>query len=185
MTVDLTTDTQQIIRTSYHYASGIDRRDWALYRSVFADLCEFDFTSWSGRPPALLPADTWVDAVRSVNGSFDATQHLMTNHLVDFLDGDTAICVNELQAQHWFSAESMKLFGRPAEAAWCLLGGHYTNRCVRIGAGWRIDQCRLTVRWRTGDESIFGFARDRSGGPRLTEPAHPERPADPIDSEPM
>jgi hypothetical protein len=61
----------------------------------------------------------------------------------------------------------MKAFGRPAESAWCLLGGHYTKRYVRIvdsGSGWngwRIASCRLTVRWRTGDESIFPLARSR------------------------
>ena len=25
--------------------------------------------------------------------------------------------------------------------------------------GWKIASCHLTVRWRTGDESIFAFAR--------------------------
>ena len=30
------------------YATGVDTRDWALYRSVFADEIAIDFTSWSG-----------------------------------------------------------------------------------------------------------------------------------------
>jgi len=155
-------DVAAIVQTSYRYATGIDRRDWALYRSVFADVCEYDFSSWSGRPAAAMPADAWVDAVRSVNGNFDATQHVMTNHVVGFVDEDTAIGVNELQAQHWFSADTMRSFGRAPEAAWCLLGGHYTNRYVRLDGTWRMDRCQLTVRWRTGDESIFGLARGRA-----------------------
>jgi SnoaL-like domain len=153
---------RELLQLSYRYAAGIDHRDWALYRSIFADMCTFDFSSWSGRPSAEMSADEWVQAVRSVNGNFDATQHIMTNHRFESIDADTVIGVNELQAQHWFTAVSMVSFGRAAEAAWCLLGGHYTNRYVRTDDGWRIDSCQLDVRWRTGDESIFTFARRRS-----------------------
>ena len=154
-------DAAAIVQVSYAYAAGIDHRDWALYRSIFTDPCEFDFSSWSGRPAALLPADDWVAAVRDTNGSFDATQHLMSNHRLERHDDNSVTGVNELQAQHWFTADTMAAFGRPAEAAWCLLGGHYTNRYVRTDAGWQIASCRLTVRWRTGDESIFPLARSR------------------------
>ncbi len=157
-------DTAAIVQLSFAYAAGIDHRDWTLYRSIFTDPCEFDFSSWSGRPPAVIPADDWVAAVRGTNGSFDATQHLMSNHRIDMIDERTAIGVNELQAQHFFTADTMAAFGRPAQDAWCLLGGHYTNRYTRTDAGWRIAACRLTVRWRTGDESIFPLARSRGAG---------------------
>ncbi len=103
---------QAIVDLSYAYAAGIDQRDWSLYRSIFTDVCEFDFSSWSGRPAAAMPADDWVQAVRSVNGNFDATQHLMSNHRLQRVDDDTIVGVNELQAQHWFDAESMSSFGR-------------------------------------------------------------------------
>lgn len=156
-------DRQSLVELSLAYAAGIDLRDWALYRSIFTDVCEYDFSSWSGRPAAAMPAELWVEAVRSVNGSFDATQHLMTNHRFAPLDAATVEGTNELQAQHWFSSDTMASFGRPPEAAWCLLGGHYTNRYVRTTGGWRIASCRLTVRWRTGDESIFALARARVG----------------------
>ncbi len=155
-------DRQAIVDLSYAYAAGIDHRDWGLYRGIFTDMCEYDFSSWSGRAPATMPADDWVQAVRSVNGNFDATQHLMSNHRLQRVDATTVLGINELQAQHWFHADSMVSFGRPAEHAWCLLGGHYTNRYVHTDDGWRIASCRLTVRWRTGDETIFAFARQRS-----------------------
>jgi hypothetical protein len=152
------------VRLSLGYATGIDRRDWGLYRSVFADVCRFDFSSWSGRPAGDMAADDWVAAVRSTNGGFDATQHLMANHRLMAEHDDGSVTVeNELQAQHWFSATSMAAFGRAEEPAWCLLGGHYTNRCTPTGDGWRISACRLTVRWETGDRSIFALARSRGG----------------------
>jgi hypothetical protein len=150
-------DRHHIVAVSLGYAAGIDHRDWARYRDCFTDVCEFDFSSWSGRPAGPMSADDWVAAVRRVNGAFDATQHLMSNHDVCFDGPDEAVGVNELQAQHWYSAESMARFGRPAEPAWCLLGGHYTNRYVRSGddGRWRITACTLTVRWHTGDRTIF------------------------------
>ncbi len=153
---------QAIVDLSSGYAAGIDHRDWGLFRSIFTDVCEFDFSSWSGRPAAAMAADDWVQAVRAVNGNFDATQHLMSNHRMQRVDDDTIIAVNEMQAQHWFAGDSMASFGRAAESAWCLLGGHYTNRCTRVGGDWRIMSCQLTVRWRTGDETIFALARQRS-----------------------
>ena len=103
--------------------------------------------------------DEWVEAVRSVNGNFDATQHIMTNHRLTATEPGAVVGVHEVQAQHWFSAATMVRFGREATDAWCVLGGHYTNRYVRTPSGWKIASCQLTVRWRTGDESIFAFAR--------------------------
>jgi hypothetical protein len=154
-------DIAAIVQVSFRYASGLDHRNWELYRSAFTDICEFDFSSWSGAPPAVMPTDDWVAAARKVNGNFDATQHIMTNHLIEFVDSDTAIGTNEVQAQHWFSPDTMHGFGYPKDAGWCLLGGHFTNRYVRDRGEWKIGACRLTVRWRMGDERIFALARDR------------------------
>ena len=146
---------------TFDYARGIDDRDWATFRSVFADSCEVDFHSWSGAPAAMMAADVWVQAVRSVTGAFDATQHLMTNLRVEPVDHASAIGVNEVQAQHWFDGDTMASFDRPAEPAACTLGGVFTNRYVRSDEGWRIAACRFTLRWRTGDETLFALARQR------------------------
>lgn len=157
------TDRAAIVAVSISYASGVDRRDWERYRSCFTDPCEFDFSSFSGTPAVTMSSQQWADNVRSLNGNFDATQHIMTNHDITFDGPDSANCVNELQAQHYFTAESMTAFGRPEEAAWCLLGGHYTNHYVRDGGVWRIARCSLEVRWRSGDERVFALARSRNG----------------------
>ena len=157
-------DRAAILAVSISYAAGIDRRDWDRYRECFTDPCEFDFSSFSGSPATSMSNQAWADNVRSLNGNFDATQHIMTNHDIGFDGPDSATGVNELQAQHYFTADSMAAFGEPAEAAWCLLGGHYTNRYVRDGGVWRITRCQLDVRWRSGDDRVFGFARSRNNG---------------------
>lgn len=153
-------DRQAIVDLVIQYATGVDRRDWALYEACFTDPCEIDFSSWNGRPAATMPAGEWARKVRSTNGNFDATQHLSTNHVVSFDSADTATCVSYMQAQHWFSAERLqRLGGRAGEPRWCTLGGYYTNSVVRTAAGWRIARCRLTVTWVTGDPSVFDLAR--------------------------
>ena len=151
-----------IVEVTYAYAAGIDRRDWDMYRDVFTDPCEFDFSSFNNAAPATFTPEQWTAGVRAVNGSFDATQHLMTNHLVNFHGSDAATCVTELRAQHWFSRATMSEFGLPDSTVnWCELGGHYTNSMTRTDGRWRISRCHLTVRWRTGNEAIFDLARKR------------------------
>lgn len=153
-------DRQAIVDVVIQYATAVDRRDWALYEACFTDPCEIDFSAWSGRPAATMPAREWARRVRSTNGNFDTTQHLSTNHVVTFESDEAATCVSYMHAQHWFGAERLASLGHPSdESRWCTLGGYYTNALVHTDAGWRIARCQLTVTWVTGDPSVFDIAR--------------------------
>ena len=105
----------------------------------------------------------WAARVRATNGNFDTTQHLSTNHVVTFESPDRAICVSNMHAQHWFSADRLRELGHPSDPPdgprWCTLGGFYTNTVVRTAEGWRICRCQLDVTWSTGDLSVFELAR--------------------------
>lgn len=151
-----------IIQVSHKYASGIDHRQWDLYETCFTDECLFDFSSFSGKPATTLSAKQWRINVESLNGSFDATAHQMTNHVISKLKKTRATCTTELRAQHWFSPKTMTQLGHAGEVNWCELGGHYSNELVREGNIWKIAQCALTVRWRLGNEAIFEMARGRN-----------------------
>ncbi len=59
----MTDDRVQICETVYRYATGIDTRNWELYRSIFTDEIEVDFSSYSGEPAARMKADDWVRTV--------------------------------------------------------------------------------------------------------------------------
>ena len=59
------------------YATGIDTRDWKLYRSIFADEVDIDFSSYSGQPGTRMTGDDWVAGVQMMLPGFDATQHLL------------------------------------------------------------------------------------------------------------
>ena len=139
------------------YATGVDTRNWELYRSIFTDPCTFDFSSWNGRPAVSMPADDWVTGVRGTLSGFDATQHISSNHVITFeraeaAGDDRARCVSYMQAQHFLADQPVTC---------CTLGGYYTNDLVHTDDGWKITRCQLTVTWSTGDRGLFGIARAR------------------------
>ena len=133
----------------YSYATGVDSRDWALYRSIFADEVEIDFSSWDGRPGAVMKADDWVAGVRPLFMGLDATQHSMTNPRIA-IDGERATCVMYLQAAHFLHHDG----GDPE----LTIGGYYTDRLVKTAAGWKLCAVKLTVTWRRGNHRIMEMA---------------------------
>jgi len=145
-------DRMEISNTVIRYATGVDMRDWATYRSCFTDEIEIDFTSWSGGSPMKLKADEWVDLVRKTLTGFAATQHMSTNHVID-LEGDDATCISYMQAQHFLPNDK--------GGNTLTLGGYYTNELVRTAEGWKIRKCKLTVTWTTGNRHVFDLARER------------------------
>jgi hypothetical protein len=141
-----------IIDTQHRYAFGIDRRDWSLYRSVFADRVRFDFTSWHGGEAEEIPADQWVERVAARQSGFDATQHQMSNHQVS-LFASTAECVTYVVARHYLRVED--------EHRVQSIGGYYRNGLRWIGDRWKIERCTLTMLWTEGDRALFDLAAAR------------------------
>jgi hypothetical protein len=135
----------------YRYATGVDSRDWTLYRSVFADEAEFDFAGYDPRQqPVTMAADDWVAGVRPLFEGLAATQHMMSNPLVE-LDGDRAAITMYVRAHHVFD---------PADPeSYFTIGGFYANRLVRAGDAWQLVRVQLTVTWRRGDPEIMDAAR--------------------------
>jgi hypothetical protein len=124
-------DRNAIIDTMNRYATGIDQRDAAIYRSCFTDQLELHM---GDAEPRNCNADEWVSQAFAAVGTFQSTQHIITNHVVT-LEGEEADCVAYLQAQHY----------NPDNAL--LVGGYYTNRLVREAEGWRISSLKLTITW--------------------------------------
>lgn len=147
-------DRARISDVVLNYATGIDRRDWALYRSIFAAEVEFDFETWSGEPSRIWTADEWLASVRATLAPFDATSHMLTNHVIT-LDGDEATLVAHMVALHYFEGDVQEL------------GGFYTHRLRRDGDGWKIFRCRLVITWERGSRTLFQRARERGPRPRI------------------
>jgi hypothetical protein len=145
------TDRDEIISRLYEYAYGIDLRDFELYRSIFCEQVRIDFSSYEGRGgPRTTTADHWVAQVQPLFVGLDATQHTMSNPLVD-VDGDRARCRMYMQAAHFLWSAPEPEF---------TIGGYYDDTLLRTADGWRIDGVTLTVWWRRGDAAIMTAARE-------------------------
>ena len=113
-------DFTEITRRVYEYAYGIDTRDWELYRSIFADDVTMDFSSYNGSGgPQQMAADAWVAGLVPLFTGLDATQHSMSNPLVD-VDGDQARCRMYMQAAHFLVDDPEPEF---------TIGGYYDPHC--------------------------------------------------------
>jgi hypothetical protein len=144
-----------IAQTVYAFAYGIDGRDWDAYRSIFVDPDEiiFDYESYSGRPATSMTSDDWLAVVTPLFDGLDATQHTMSNPIVE-IDGPTARCRMYMQAAHFLWSDDV------AEPEFTI-GGYYDDHLVFDGGSWKIDEVRLTVWWRRGNEGIMKLARQR------------------------
>ena len=65
------------------YATGIDRRDWPLFRTVFTDDCQLDYGevgSWKG-------VDAVTEFMQQAHAMAGHTMHRLTNQVIT-VDGD-------------------------------------------------------------------------------------------------
>ncbi|MCH2185470.1 nuclear transport factor 2 family protein [Myxococcota bacterium] len=138
-------DRWAIVDTLSRYARGIDRKDATLYRSCFTDEVEVDM---GGGLETGIPADLWVDQALSVVKRYEATQHIISNHVIS-LEAEQACCRAEVQAQHWNPTGAWKI------------GGHYDDHLMKTAAGWCIQRLTLKIRWfeTTGDAVAPGRPR--------------------------
>ena len=139
------------------YATGLDRRDWALYRSIFSDEIEMDFRS-VGIREGRYKADDWVRDARRLFAGFVATQHTSSNHVHDVV-GDRARCTSNMQAEHFVAREPGDALAEGADR-WTI-GGYYENELVRTPGGWKLYRVALFVTWSRGNPEVSRIALRR------------------------
>ncbi len=152
-------DHQAICEVRYRYALGLDTRDWELYRSIFVDDVEIDFSSFSGESGGTMRADDWVATCRVFFTGLDASQHVMTNPMVT-VDGDRAHCRMYMTADHYFANDQ--------GGDRFVIGGYYDDRLVRTGDVWLLEAVTLTMFWQRGNRQIMELAAAR-GAALLSE----------------
>ena len=147
-------DYEAITRLRYQYAVSIDTRDYQLHRSLYTDRISMDFSSYSGGDgPIEMAADDWVANIRTLFDGLSATQHVMTNPLVE-VDGNAARQRMYMKAEHFLIEEDVQ-----GEFA---IGGYYDDIAVRTDEGWKLSSVKLTVLWRRGDPEIMVRARNHA-----------------------
>jgi len=118
------------------YALGIDSREYALTRSVFADDAMAEGSVTAG------PIDEYLPVVYEGAAAFGATQHNITNQHV-LLDGDEALLWSDAIAVH-------KAAPGDDTRGELTMGVQYRDRCRRFADGWRIVNRHVVVRWVEG-----------------------------------
>ena len=135
------TDRDQIIEKINLYGLAMDSQRWDLFDRIFTERCDADYG----------PTAQWTDRAQfkadfgTFHQSFDATQHVMTNHLVT-VDGDVA---------HSLTYGMWRLIRRAAEGDPLWDGtGWYDDAWVRTHSGWLIARRVCKVVWATGNPRV-------------------------------
>ena len=142
-------DTIQLINL---YRFALDTQRWSLFDEVFAEDCEADYGATSHRfDRASSKAD-----FAAFHALFDATEHVMTNHLV--------VCDVDTASAHTYQRPADPIRGGIHRSEKC--AGYYHDQLARPAAGWRIGQrvCRViswtrNVRVQTASDDV-GFQLD-------------------------
>ena len=118
------------------YAHAVDTKDWELYRSCFTDDADIDYTSAGGIRGTLDEIVTWMGATMVM---FDATQHLVSNEMVE-IDGDTATARAMFYNPMHFVGDNAGYFD---------CGGWYNHELVRTDDGWKSRKPWEDFSWTT------------------------------------
>jgi uncharacterized protein (TIGR02246 family) len=122
-------DRQDISELLVRYASGIDRRDWALFRTVFTDDCELDYGeigTWKG-------VDAVTEFMEQVHALAGHTMHRLSNQAIT-VDSDKAAARTYI--------DGLIMFGDNTSGVNAI--GFYDDEIVRTKDGWRIARRRYT-----------------------------------------
>jgi 3-phenylpropionate/cinnamic acid dioxygenase small subunit len=123
--------TQDIAQVLVRYATGIDRRDWDLFRTCFADECDADY----GAIGHWRSADEITEWMREMHEPCGHTLHRITNIVVDVVDDRSATARSYVDALV-FGGDNQG-GGRAA--------GYYDDELTRSPDGWRITTRRFTA----------------------------------------
>jgi ketosteroid isomerase-like protein len=121
-------DKEDIADVLVRYATGIDRRDWPLFRTMWTDDCELDYGE-IGRFNGVDAITEFMDQAHAMAGH---TMHRLTNQVID-VHGDTA------ESRTYVDALIMIDGNSGVNAA-----GFYDDELVRGDDGWRVARRRFT-----------------------------------------
>ena len=144
-------DREAITDTVVRMGWFLDRRDWAGLRDLFTERVHTDYTDlWGGEPregtvDQLLSTTAQGSWRRTMDG-LEATQHLITNVLVD-VTGDEARATANVLGVH-------RLANPHGSPLWTL-GGTYEFGLTRTAAGWRINAITNRISWVDGNQQVL------------------------------
>ena len=130
MTVDRDTR-QDVAEVLIRYATGIDRRDWKLFRSCFTEDCVGDY----GDTGYFEGVEALTEFMVRAHASMGHILHRITNETVTRIADDRVAARSYVDAVLMLSDD-----GRGVHAI-----GFYDDELVRADDGWRIARRRFTM----------------------------------------
>ncbi|MEO3760287.1 nuclear transport factor 2 family protein [Mycobacterium sp. B14F4] len=118
-------DNAQITDVLIRYATGIDFKDWALFRTCWADEVDIDYGDLGRHSDA----DQFTALMEQIHGGMGQTYHRISNPAIE-VDGDRATARSYVHAV---------LQAVPGDSnSWIDALGHYDDELARTADGWRI-----------------------------------------------
>jgi 3-phenylpropionate/cinnamic acid dioxygenase small subunit len=120
---------QDISDLLVRYATGIDSRDWPLFRTVFTDDCHLDYGEigiWNG-------VDEVTNFMEQTHAPAGHTMHRLTNQAIT-VDGDKASARTYVDAVIMFADNQTGVNAL----------GFYDDEIARTAEGWRIARRHFT-----------------------------------------
>jgi 3-phenylpropionate/cinnamic acid dioxygenase small subunit len=143
-------DKEQIAEVLIRYATGIDSKDWPLFRSCWADEIDVDYQQL-GR---FSSPDALTDVMTRLHENMGPTYHRLSNFVIA-VDGDRAT------ARTYVNAVLMLKPDDPTN--WVDALGHYDDVFVRTPVGWRISQrVSRTARTLAGGDLATAAVKGKS-----------------------
>jgi 3-phenylpropionate/cinnamic acid dioxygenase small subunit len=123
---------QDVADVLIRYATGIDSRDWGLFRSCFTEDCEADYGDigvWHG-------AEEITAWMRDVHAACGPTLHRITNIVVTAGGDDGVVTARSY-------VDGLVMF--PDNQAGTRADGYYDDGLVATDRGWKIARRRFTT----------------------------------------
>ena len=128
----LTADRIALQDVMLKYATGVDERDFDLYRSCFAD----DVEVVGFGEQTITGGDAWLAYVKEALKQYGATQHMLSPQLAT-VDGDTAHARTDVQALHYLKGKKDTTL---------TLWATYRSDMRRMDGEWKITRHELISR---------------------------------------
>ena len=150
--MDRLSDRLAIIEIVNRFGIHADWREWDKLRMLFKDEVVSDYSALYGEKQQI-KADDLIEQWKGFLGSMEATQHMITNHVID-LNGDRATCRAHFRAQHI-------LANRNGGDRW-MPSGTYLFELEKIGDDWKIERITLKMLWAQGNQNLLSLANEKS-----------------------
>lgn len=125
-------DKAQIAEVLIRYATGIDAKDWALFRTCWTDEVDIDY----GDVGTFTDADAFTTLMEQIHGGMGQTYHRISNIVIDVRD-------YRATARSYVHAVLMAVPGDTG--SWIDALGHYDDELMRTPDGWRIVKRTTTI----------------------------------------